>query len=89
MKLYHRTSTSSADQIIRTGNWQSQEHDSSVYFSTASSGSADGYGPVVLMIDIDPAIAMIDDEFPDGEQHYRVYARDLVGVPVLEVPADQ
>ena len=86
MIVYHRTDRSSADQILATQAWISRENSNEIYFSTvAVDSAADGYGTVVLAVDIHPDLASLDDEFPDGEQHYRIHTRDLAGLPVAEI----
>jgi hypothetical protein len=71
--LYHRTTAAAAASILETRTMTSRENTREAYFSTASSGGqADGYGDTVVHIRVPVELAEIDDEFPDGEQHYRV-----------------
>ncbi|WP_336794165.1 hypothetical protein [Gordonia malaquae] len=84
MILYHRTSREAAEAIVASGTWVSKEHDQSIYFSTTPTGAIDGYGEVVLRVDVDPDVAVLDDEFPDGELHYRVHADALSGLDVSQ-----
>ncbi|ULD38846.1 hypothetical protein [Rhodococcus qingshengii] len=83
MKLYHRTTEAAADAIVAAQSWVSRENTQEVYFSSAQSGgAADGYGDAVLSVDVPDTVAHLDDEFPDGEQHFRVSISDLAGCVV-------
>lgn len=77
LDLYHRTSPEAADEIQRTRRMTSKEHDGSVYFSTHQHGQGEGYGTAVVHVRVPEHLAELDDEFPDGEQHYRVNQRHL------------
>ena len=81
MDLYHRTSTESAAQIRESGRFTSKEYDRSVYFSTSPGHGDDsqtsGYGDEVVHVRVPGDLAELDDEFPSGEQHYRIDARRL------------
>lgn len=87
LRLYHRTTPEAAAAIVTTGRWQSYEN-GWCYFSTARDGEAIAYGTVVLGVEVPADVALLDDEWSDGETgavleaHYRVHARDLAGVPV-------
>lgn len=70
--LYHRTTTEAKAEILRTRRWVSQENNGMVYFSNRIDGQAAGYGEAVIHIRIDQRYVELDDEFPDGEKHYRV-----------------
>jgi hypothetical protein len=86
MRLYHRTGRDAADQITATRTWISKEYDGRIFFSTSvGAGNSEGYGEVVLAVEVPDQLTMLDDEFPDGEQHFSVYARHLAGLPVTEV----
>lgn len=78
LDLYHRTTPEAAAAIMRERRMTSKEWDGSLYFSTArTGGQADGYGATIVHVRVPADVAELDDEFPDGEQHYRVKARDL------------
>lgn len=78
LDLYHRTSVDSAVVIMRERTMVSKEADGSVYFSThLEGGQADGYGIAVVHVRVPAHLAELDDEFPSGEQHYRIDARRL------------
>lgn len=83
MKLYHRTSESAAAAITSSRSWRSSENTQEVYFSTVPHGQAGGYGQVIVSVDVPEALADLEDEFPDGEQHFRVAVTDLQGIPVM------
>lgn len=82
MKLYHRTNESAAAAIVTGRSWQSKENTQEVYFSTTADGQADGYGQAVISVEVADAAAELEDEFPDGEQHFRVSVAYLNGLPV-------
>lgn len=77
LDLYHRTSPEAAAEISRTKRMTSKENDGSIYFSTSQHGQAEGYGGAVVHVRVPEHLAELDDEFPDGEQHYRVNQRHL------------
>ena len=70
--LYHRTSPEMAAEIRRTGRWLSKENTQEVYFSNRRDGQAEGYGTAVVHVRVPESLAELEDEFPDGEQHFRV-----------------
>lgn len=70
--LYHRTSPECAARIRATGVWESRENTREAYFSTRPDGMADGYGDAIVHVRVPAAWCQLDDEYPDGEQHYRV-----------------
>lgn len=72
MELYHFTSPEAAWAIVSTGKWISAENTGFVYASTHRHGQATGYGDAAVRIMVPKACAVLDDEFPDGEKHYRV-----------------
>lgn len=77
LDLYHRTSPDAAAAILRTKRMDSKER-GDVFFSTHRDGdNAGGYGSAVVHVRVPEHLAELDDEFPDGEQHYRVRNRDL------------
>lgn len=93
VRLYHRTSEKAADKIYDTERFTSNINTSfgtEIYFSNKPSGAISGYGPSLVAVDIPEKYIHIDDEFPDGEKHYRVSAADLLRfgrlVPRNELP---
>ncbi|PPF87564.1 hypothetical protein C5E07_16640 [Pseudoclavibacter sp. RFBJ3] len=70
--LYHRTTEDAAAQIVRDGKFLTRENTREAFASTHVEGQAEGYGAAVVHVRIDQAAAELDDEFPDGEQHYRI-----------------
>ncbi|WP_100514285.1 hypothetical protein [Mycobacteroides abscessus] len=82
IQLFHRTSAVNAKNIAANGEWQSKEHTQVVYFSNRRTGQAEGYGPVVVSVIVPKEIAQLDDEFPDGEEHYTIKISDLRNYPV-------
>ena len=80
MKLYHRTSPANAAVIRRAGFTSKIKTNlgTEVYFSTKPDGAAStSYGTEVVSVEIPEQYANLDDEFPDGEQHYWVTAKDI------------
>ena len=77
LDLYHRTTPEAAAQILATGRMDSRENTREAYFSTRREGHAEGYGEGVVHLRIPRYLAELEDEFPDGEQHYRVMVADL------------
>ena len=82
MILFHRTTPEEAERILAGGQWRSREFPARVYFSTSPNGQAEGYGVAVLSVDVDVELCELDDEFPDGEQHYAVPVGHLNGLLV-------
>jgi hypothetical protein len=75
--LYHRTSPENAEQINQDRRMHSKENTGEVFFSTHKDGQGTGYGEGVVRVRVPARLAELDDEFPSGEQHYRIRARDL------------
>ena len=75
--LYHRTTPEAAAAIMRQRTMVTKENGHRVFFSTVPDGQAAGYGDAVIHVRIPEHLAHLDDEFPDGEQHYWVDARRL------------
>ena len=78
--LYHRTSPDQAELIKRTGLFDSKiktQFGTEVYFSNRPDGEGAGYGDALVSVEIPIQYANLDDEFPDGEQHYWVSAKDI------------
>lgn len=78
LRLYHRTSAANAARIMSELRMISMENTQEVYFSTELAGEAAGYGDAVVCIVIPVELAELDDEFPSGEQHYRVRVADIL-----------
>lgn len=78
MRLYHRTdSVRAVNNILKRDLWQSKENTQEVFFSTFKDGQATGYGKYLIQIDVPSHLCRLDDEFPDGEQHYAVHVNRL------------
>lgn len=75
--LYHRTSADAAAAILTGCAMTSRENTQEAYFSTRPDGHATGYGTTVVHVRVPAHLARLDDEFPDGELHYRVRVADL------------
>ena len=75
LDLYHRTTEEAARAIIETGDIQTLENTGEMFGSTHIDGQAVGYGPAVVHIRVDEEHAQLDDEFPDGELHFRIDPR--------------
>lgn len=72
LDLYHRTTPEAAEEILRQGRMTSKENPARAYFSTSPTGQGEGYGEAVVHVRVPKEHAELDDEFPDGEQHYAV-----------------
>lgn len=72
LDLYHRTDVDAARVIVATGRFLTRENTREAFVSTHVDGQATGYGDAVVHVRVDVADAQLDDEFPDGEQHYRI-----------------
>ena len=72
LDLYHRTSEDAARAIVATGRFLTRENTPEAYVSTHVDGEAAGYGSAVVHVRVDEADAQLEDEFPDGELHYRI-----------------
>lgn len=78
LDLYHRTTPDAAAAILREKRMTSKENDNGLFFSTHRDGeNAGGYGSAVVHVRVPEHLAELDDEFPDGEQHYKVRAQHL------------
>jgi GNAT superfamily N-acetyltransferase len=75
--LYHRTSPEAARAIHREKRMVSKESTGEAYFSTHPHGQVEGYGEGIVHVRVPAHMAELDDEFPSGEQHYRVDTRAL------------
>lgn len=78
MILYHRTDDFRAvNRILKNDLWESKENTKEAFFSTVKSGENIGYGKYLIEIDVPDHLCRLDDEFPDGEQHYAVKINNL------------
>jgi hypothetical protein len=77
LDLYHRTTPHAAAAAYARGRMQSRENTGEVYFSTRLDGQAVGYGSGVVHVRVPGSLVDLEDEFPDGERHYRIRAGDL------------
>jgi 8-oxo-dGTP pyrophosphatase MutT (NUDIX family) len=76
--LYHRTTPEAAEAIYRDGHMHSKENTAETFWSTHPGDEhTSGYGSGVVHVRVPEHIAELDDEFPDGEQHYRVHKDSL------------
>lgn len=72
LDLYHRTSVDAAEVIMRERRMRSLENTGEAFFSNRLDGQGVGYGPGVVHVRVPEGLAELDDEYPDGELHYRV-----------------
>lgn len=73
LELFHRTTADAARAIYATGRMTTRENTPHAYFTTDPAGTTtDGYGPAVVAVMVPADVAILDDEFPSGERHYRV-----------------
>ena len=77
LDLYHRTTTEAAATIYAEQRMTTKYPTGEVWFSNRITGQGEGYGEAIVHIRIPEEMATLDDEFPDGEEHYTVQARDL------------
>lgn len=68
--VYHHTSAANAAKIKATGILKSvgEPH---VYVTTHKQPDT-GYGEAVVQLLVNPRLLMLDDEFPDGRQDFRI-----------------
>jgi len=72
LDLYHRTTPEAARAILAEGRLVTRENRPEAYCSTRVDGQGEGYGVAVVHLRISESLTELDDEFPDGEQHFRV-----------------
>jgi 8-oxo-dGTP pyrophosphatase MutT (NUDIX family) len=81
LDLYHRTTPEAAERIRSDRSMHSKENTGETYWSTFRGDEPDaqaaGYGAGVVHIRVPHHLAEIDDEFPSGEEHYRVHPGHL------------
>lgn len=86
--LYHRTTKEAAQAILTAGRMTSKENTGEAYFSTRFDGHATGYGDTVIEVRVPQIMIELDDEFPDGEQHYRVKVAQLRSYHFIAYPRE-
>ena len=72
LDLYHRTTPEAARAILAEGRLVTRENRPEAYCSTRVDGQGEGYGVAVVHLRVRESLAELDDEFPGGEQHFRV-----------------
>lgn len=81
LDLYHRTTPEAAAAIHRDKAMHAKENTGETYWSTfrgdEPGAQAQGYGEGVVHIRVPEHAAELEDEFPSGEEHYRVHPRNL------------
>jgi hypothetical protein len=71
--LYHFTSPENASAIMAGRSMKSVYSDRAAYFTThPDSEYGSGFGTAKVHVKVPEHLAELDDEFPSGEQHYRV-----------------
>lgn len=72
--MYHRTNTPEAKEAIyKTGKFKSKENTDETFFSdNLESEYGKGFGDHVVAVKIDPKYVRLNDQFPNGENHYAV-----------------
>lgn len=88
LDLYHHTSAEAAQAILARGDWQTRENTAEAYASTHVAEQAEGYGAAVVHIQVAEDDAVLDDEFPSGEQHYRVPFDKLTVISAFTIADD-
>ena len=86
MRLYHLTSIEDARLIRKTGKIDSPYGE--VYFTSRSNSMHSTVhcgGPVIVSCEAPNKVVHLEDEFPDGEKHYRILSRDMNHVSVITV----
>ena len=71
--VYHHTTAENAAEIKRTGLLKSAG-EPDLYFTTTAETNT-GYGDTAIPFRIVPSRLLLDDEFPDGRQDFRVDAK--------------
>lgn len=77
MRVYHRTTPEAATVIRRTREFTSKEQ-GWVYVGSRPDGYISGYGEGLVALEIPVELLELDDEFQDGEQHFRVRAERIL-----------
>jgi hypothetical protein len=73
MKVFHHTSLEAAKRIVETGTMTGLED--GLFFTNRAGGHASGYGAATVEMSIPDHLLQLDDEFQDGEEHYRLPVR--------------
>lgn len=72
LDLYHRTTPEAARAILAENRFLTRGNRPEAYCSTRVDGQGEEYGVAVVHLRIGASLAELEDEFPDGEQHFRV-----------------
>lgn len=80
--LFHFTDPEAAHAIVNDRAWHSRENTQEVYASNREDGQAMGYGDAIVHVVVYARAAQLDDEFPDGERHYRFDPRDALVIGI-------
>ncbi len=72
LDLYRRTTPEAARAILADNRFVTRGNRPEAYCSTHVDGQGEGYGVAVVHLRIRESVAELEDEFPDGEQHFRV-----------------
>ena len=72
-KVYHRTTPENAKAIRETGIMKAKEN--GLFFGSSKEGEISGYGSEILEFEFPAEMLVLDDEFPNGEKHYRIPLR--------------
>lgn len=83
--LYHRTTPEHAAAILHAGRFMTRENTPEAFVSNRVAGQATGYGAAVVHVRVRESAAELDDEFPDGEQHFRIPLRGAQVVDAFTV----
>jgi hypothetical protein len=81
LDLYHRTRPEAAQAILDTGRFLTRENTPEAYVTNRIDGQTTVYGVAIVHVRVDERVAQLEDEFPSGEQHYRI---PLEGVEIVE-----
>lgn len=84
--LYHHTSSAKAAQIRSTRRLKSAA-EPDVYLTTRQETDT-GYGDTAVAVRVDPSLLMLDDEFPDGRQDFRIDTGRPGGSISIKLDAD-
>ncbi len=69
---HHRTTPEAARAVLAENRFVTRENRPEAYCSTHVNGQGEGYGVAVVHLRIRESLAELEDELPDGEQHFRV-----------------
>lgn len=85
LDLYHRTTPRNAARILDEGRFTSKENTARVWFSTQLAGQAAGYGTAAVHVRMPRDLVQLDDEFPDGEEHYTARADEILSSYIVGI----